>query len=105
MEKRPVLKLRPTADEARSFNLAYEKAEIDGDHGRRASLGDMLFVRQQLVAQLPTIASAELVDFVTRADRIIELAYWGGIAVALGYLDRSDRDIDEMLARMQEWYT
>ena len=87
------------------FTEAYERAERVDDHGLRASLGDQLVVRQQLAAELAGVPEDELGRFEERANRQIELAYFGGITVALIYADRSDRQIEERLAQMQEWRT
>jgi hypothetical protein len=102
---RPVLRFRPSVLEAAEFMAAYDQAEADGEYGLRASMGDQLFVREQLELAGAGVEPEARAAFEARADRLIELAFWGGIAVALGYLDRSDRDIEEMLARMQEWNT
>ncbi len=67
------------------FTEAYERAERVGDYGLRASLGDQLVVRQQLAAELAGVPEDELGRFEERANRLVELAYFGGITVALIY--------------------
>jgi hypothetical protein len=103
MPDRPSLRLLPTTDEAQRFMQAYNHAEEVGDYGLRTSLGDQLFVRQQLIAVADHLAAERLPDFELRSDRLIELAFHCGIAVALAYADRPSADIEDEIARHQEF--
>jgi hypothetical protein len=103
MPERPPLRLLPTAVEAERFMQAYTNAEEAGDYDLRTSLGDQLFVRQQLIEVADRITDHRLLGFESRADRLIELAFHSGIAMALAYADRPFRDIEDALAREQEF--
>ena len=103
MPDRPPLRLRLTGSEVERFTRAYARAEEDGDYGLRVSLGDQVFVRQQLLARAGDLDEAARCDFEARADRLIELAFYGGIARALAYVDEPLRDVDDAIARHQEF--
>jgi hypothetical protein len=96
---RPRLRLLPSVAEAQRFACAYRDAEDAGDDDLRASLGDQLFVRQQLLA----IADDRLSGFEARADKVIELAFYGEVAMALAYAVRPFADIQDAVARHQEF--
>jgi hypothetical protein len=78
----------------------YEQAERIGDSGLRASLGDQLFIRRRLAEGVPSELRNE---FSRKADQLIELAFWGGIAVALAHMDSAPGEIANAIARAQEW--
>jgi hypothetical protein len=101
-QTRPPLRLRLTPFEAAEFTVAYEQAERDGQYDFKVSLGDQLLVREQLLRQLTGVPETERERYERRADRLIELAFWAGMAAALAHLHRSDQAIDA-LARAQEW--
>jgi hypothetical protein len=93
---RPPLQLHATTHAARAFTVAAQAGELRP----RTSMGDQLFVRQQLLAVRSHVPVDQLDDFDSRAAEIIELAFYSGIAVALAYCTRSDRDIGDALVRL-----
>jgi hypothetical protein len=100
---RPPLRLLAARPEHERFAAAYEAAELHGDYDLRVSLGDQLFVRQQLASTYADMPPEDRAAFAARADRIIELAFYSGIAVALAHRDGDDASIERALARGQEW--
>jgi hypothetical protein len=82
---------------------AYKNAEEAGDYDLRTSLRDQLLVRQQLIEVADHITDDRLLGLEARGDLLIELAFHSGIAMALAYADRPLRDIEDALARQQEF--
>jgi hypothetical protein len=92
-------------------------AEVDAINefldGQRDSLDevamavkDQLFVREQLVAHELTLPARERGSFNQRANKIIALAFYVGIAISLSWVKHgSEAEIGEVLARARRELT
>ena len=95
----PTLRLYPTPGEASRFARAYEAAGQLGDSELRVALGDQLLVRERLLIRVGELDLCDRRAFAEHADRVIELAFHVGIAVALAYAERPTPEIERALAQ------
>jgi hypothetical protein len=73
-----------------------------GGAGGTGSARSQLILRERLLAARERVPAGQRARFDAHADRIIELAFHVGIAVALAHIGRPQRDTEDALARAQE---
>lgn len=102
-DQRPVLRLHQPPFEVERFARVFEAAERLGQYDLRVSMSDQLYVRSRLAEMEARLPTDERAGFAGRADLVIELAFYAGIAVALAHAERTPDEIGNAIARAQEW--